>query len=363
MLPILLERELDMAVGADPLFDAIRRQVEDVAALDYPPDAALLEALLRRRRLLVIVDHLSEMSQTTRERVRPDARDFKAKALIVTSRRREELGGMSLIELQPMRVEAERLSEFMSAYLRARGTRDQFSDPEFFSACQQLTTLVGDRAVTILLVRLYADQLIEAKKAPEARELPANIPELMLRYVTLMNESLEEEPRSNSAVQRDAQKVAWTCLEGSFRPSEADRSAVLDVLGDDAEARLDYLQKRLLLVEVTGVREDRVRFKLDPLAEYLAAMNLIERLEAQPTKWRRFLKDLAPNIEVAREFLLALRDCVRTSPSVPSFVVSELTTLLGGGPEETSSRLAKAATKSRSARRPRVLKAHGESAA
>ena len=294
--------------------------------------------------------------------MRPDAPDFKAKALIITSRRREALGGIALVELQPMRVEAERLSEFMSAYLRARGMRDQFSDPEFFSACEGLTTLVGDRAVTILLVRLYADQLIEAKKAAEARELPASIPELMLRYVTRMNEALEEEPRSNSAVQRDAQKVAWTCLEGSFRPSEADRSAVLDGLGDDAEARLDYLQKRLLLVEVTGVREDRVRFKLDPLAEYLAAMNLIERLEAQPTKWRRFLKDLTPKLEGAREFLLALRDCVRASPSVPSFVVSGLTTLLDSGLEGKHLRLAGATTKSQSARhrRPRP---RGESAA
>jgi hypothetical protein len=134
-------------------------------------------------------------------------------------------------------------------------------------------------------------------------------------------------------------------------------------LGDDAEARLDYLQKRLLLVAVTGVREDRVRFKLDPLAEYLAAMDLIERLKAQPTKWRHLLKDTVSNADSAREFLLALRDCVRTSPGVPSFVVSELTTLLNGNREEKHLRPAETATKSRSARRRRVPRAHGESAA
>ena len=352
MLPVLLERELDTPVGPDhdPLFDAIRRQVEDVLGLDYPPDDELLEALLRRRRLLVIVDHLSEMSQTTQERVRPDAPSFKPKALIVTSRRREPLGGMTLIELQPMRVAAEQLSEFMSAYLRARGMRDQFSDPEFFAACQRLTTLVGDRSVTVLCVRLYADQLIEAKKATEARELPGNLPELMLRYVSLMNEAVEDEQRPNSEVQRDAQKVAWTCLDDSFRPSEADRSSVLDVLGNDAEARLEYLHTRLCLVEITGVREDRVRFKLDPLAEYLAAMNLIEQLEAQPTKWRGFLKDLGSDVEAAREFLLALRDCVRTSSGVPSFVLSGLTNLLEAGTKEKPSRTAGAASKSQPAR-------------
>jgi HEAT repeat protein len=364
MLPVLLERELDAPAAADhdPLFDAIRRQVEDVLGLDYPPDDEMMEALLRRRRLLVIVDHLSEMSQTTQERVRPDAPSFKPKALIITSRRRELLGGMTLMELQPMRVAAERLSEFMSAYLRARGMRDQFSDTEFFAACERLTTLVGDRTVTVLCVRLYADQLIEAKKAAEGRGLPGNMPELMLRYVSLMNEAVEDKQRPNSEVQRDAQKVAWTCLDESFRPSEADRSNVLETLGNDAEARLEYLHKRLFLVEVIGVREDRVRFKLDPLAEYLAAMNLIEQLEAQPTKWRRFLKDLGSDVETAREFLLALRDCVRTSSSVPSFVVSGLTNLLEGGPEKKPSRTAGEGSKSQPARH-RKPGVHRESAA
>ena len=125
---------------------------------------------------------------------------------------------------------------------------------------------------------------------------------------------------------------------------------MLETLGGDAEARLEYLHKRLCLVEVTGVREDRVRFKLDPLAEYLAAMNLIEQLEAQQTKWRRFLKDLGPHVEKAREFLLALRDCVRTSSGVPSFVLSGLTNLLEAGPEETPSRTAGAGSKSQPAR-------------
>ncbi|HET7239488.1 MAG TPA: hypothetical protein VFI76_10690, partial [Terrimicrobiaceae bacterium] len=352
MLPVLIERELDAPVAAnhDPLFEAIRRQLEDVLGLDYPPDDELLEALLRRRRLLVIVDHLSEMSQTTQERVRLDVPSFKPKALVITSRRRELLGGITLIELEPMRVAAERLSEFMSAYLRARGMREQFSDPEFFAACERLTTLVGDRAVTVLCVRLYADQLIEAKKAAEGRGLPGNLPELMLRYVSLMNEAVEDDQRPNAEVQRDAQKVAWACLDHSFRPSETDRSSVIEALGEDAEARLEYLQQRLFLVEVTGVREDRVRFKLDPLAEYLAAMNLIEQLEAQPTKWRRFFKDLGSDVEAAREFLLALRDCLRTSSGVPSFVLSGLTNLLEAGPEEKPSRTAVAGTKSQPAR-------------
>jgi hypothetical protein len=51
-----------------------------------------------------------------------------------------------------------------------------------------------------------------------------------------------------------------------------------------------------------------------------------------------FLKYVAQNLEGVREFLLALRDCVRTSPRVPAYVVSGLTTLLDGDIEEKPSR-------------------------
>jgi HEAT repeat protein len=315
MLPVLLEHELNPKVdkGRDELFEAIGRHIEDVLALDRRPNDDLLDALLRRRRLLVIVDHLSEMSEATRERIRPDAPDFAPKALIVTSRRRETLGGVIITELQPMRVEAERLSEFMSAYLRRSGVRDLFPDTEFFSACERLARLVGDRSATVLLVRLFADQLIEAKRAADARKLPANIPELMLAYVSLVNGAVPEKERTaDPEVQQDAQKVARACLAETFRPGDAGLPAVLGALGEDAGARLAYLRERLNLVDVVGVRKDRVRFQLDPLAEYLAALEIIGRLGTDRRGWARFLANLAKAAS-AREFLLVLRDCIRVS--------------------------------------------------
>jgi hypothetical protein len=332
MLPVLIEHELDAKVDSnrDPFFDTIRRHVEDMIGVPEPPDDALLEALLRNRRLLVIVDHLSEMNEATRERVRPDVPCFMAKALLVTSRRREELGGMSLTELQPMRVDAERLIDFMSAYLRECGVRDLFDDVQFIEACQRLKMLAGERAVTLLLVRLFADQLVEAKLDPKQRQLPENIPDLMLAYISRLNRTLPEgERRSIQDVYQDAKIVAWECVKGTLQPSDADYKVVLRALGKDAEAHLTYLGERLRLVEIRGVSEDRVRFQLDPLAEYLAALSLVERLGTGKGAWRQFLADLPSNASNADEFLLALRDCVNARPqnAIPSFVADALNRL------------------------------------
>ena len=43
----------------------------------------LLVQLLRKQRLLVIVDHLSEMSETTRKQIRPELPSFSVNALIL----------------------------------------------------------------------------------------------------------------------------------------------------------------------------------------------------------------------------------------------------------------------------------------
>jgi hypothetical protein len=51
----------------------------------------LCDRLLRQRRILVIVDHLSEMSEATRKEIRPGHLDFLVNALIVTSRLDEKL--------------------------------------------------------------------------------------------------------------------------------------------------------------------------------------------------------------------------------------------------------------------------------
>jgi hypothetical protein len=137
---------------------------------------SLVEALLRKRRLLVIVDHLSEMAETTRNKIRPANREFPIHALIVTSRLQELLGDAPKMVLEPLRVEGNRLSEFINAYL-PQGERHLFEDEDYFEVCRRLSHIVGQRNITVLLARLYVDQTI-AEQEGAGGTLPDSVPEL-----------------------------------------------------------------------------------------------------------------------------------------------------------------------------------------
>src|SRR3954470_17902370 len=76
------------------------------------------------------------------------------------------LGNLTKHMVEPMRIEGKRLSVFLDAYLNERRKRDLFDDPEYFDACSQLSRMVGERDVTVLLAKLYADQMVATKESP-----------------------------------------------------------------------------------------------------------------------------------------------------------------------------------------------------
>jgi hypothetical protein len=110
--------------------------------------------------------------------------------------------------------------------------------------------------------------------------LPATIPDLMLSYVNNINENVRRERQAdtpdNRTVQKAAKLVAWACLKNDFRPGQPAAKAETEV---DAQM-LNYLESRLQLIRTVGVEEDRVQFLLDPLSEYLAALQAIDILRS-----------------------------------------------------------------------------------
>jgi hypothetical protein len=150
-----------------------------------------------------------------------------------------------------------------------------------------------------------ANELVDA-------ELPETIPDLMLQY---LNELNRKEPKlDDRSVHAAAKKIAWECLRQTFRPSPASVEAILQTLGgnSEAEARLDYMEKKLHLVQCLGTGRDRVKFSLDPLAEYLAGLYILEKNGDSEQRWQEFLGQVdgvtgAPG--AINGFLLAVRDC------------------------------------------------------
>ena len=241
MLPVLIEEDLQPSAPAPTagpiapaLTETIRGQVQLLTGKAEPPSAELSDRLLRRRRVLVIVDHLSEMGEATRSAVRPGQPDFPVNALIVTSRIRETLGNAisTATVVQPLRIEGNRLSSFMDAYLLQRGKRQLFDDREFFKACGQLTLIVGGSKSTVLLAKLFAEQLIGQRRGAQAGALPANVPDLMLGYVNELNRNIPDDDRRNDReVRRDAEALAWECLKPTYQPAPVARELALEALG------------------------------------------------------------------------------------------------------------------------------------
>ena len=330
-IPVLIEHELDdeaVPQGPKRFGEAIRGTLQALVGTPKPISENLVLALLRNQRVLVIVDHLSEMSDKTRDQIRPAAADFPASALVVTSRLKETLGSVPKSTLEPIRIEADRLSAFVDGYLTKKEKRADLRDPDFFEACRRLSDVVGERGVTVLLASLFLDQFTSTMDGSASSKLPDNVPELMLRYIEELLPS-DSDGETIRGVQHDAKVAAWVCVRDAFRPRAVDRSKVLDELGeDDATNRLARLETTLGILRTEGASHDKVRYGLDPLGEYLAALHITERYKRNSGHWRAFvqkaskMKSDSPSVS---EFVAAVKDCCKISQwVVPNEILEEL---------------------------------------
>ncbi|MEO1375090.1 MAG: HEAT repeat domain-containing protein, partial [Cyanobacteria bacterium J06635_10] len=124
MLPVLIEEELRLKKSRKdeiPLLEAIQGQLQDLIDSPKPIPQELLEQLLRQRRILVIVDHFSEMSDATRQAINPDSPNFCINALVVTSRLDEKLGRITKTTLHPHRINGVREAHAVRAASRREG--------------------------------------------------------------------------------------------------------------------------------------------------------------------------------------------------------------------------------------------------
>jgi formylglycine-generating enzyme required for sulfatase activity len=322
LLPVLIEQELDDT----PLRTAIREQLPRNPDGTFIADE-LLDALLRQRRVLVILDHVSEMSDGTYNQMKQALEASPINALLITSRLKEKnLGRTSYHLLQPQKIEGAKLSRFIEPYLEAQGKKDLFEDDEeFLRTCRRLSNMMAAtlQNATALLVKLYIDQVVIVGEQKDF-QLPDNIPDLMLEYLNKLNreESIDASIRQDNAkIQQDAKRLAWECLKHTYRPAEANRADVLEALTDasaanstaEAEARLAYLRKPLGLTQLSP-SETKVKIVLDTVAEYLAALHVTDYCQKEDSdeRWQQFFEtvDADPSsLPTIRGFLLALRNC------------------------------------------------------
>jgi hypothetical protein len=231
-----------------------------------------------------------------------------------------------------MRIKGNYISSFLMAFLTQPKKRELYEDEEFFEACIRLSRMVGIRNITLLLAKLYADHMIATKEDFTFDQLPSNIPDLMLSYLNWINRQKSEKNPGNPSVQRISKVISWENLRVTFRPTDGRLADIQTALADelDLDQKLRYLSQELGIIRFIGLAENKVRIALDPLAEYLAGLRLLELYGPNEAHWKAFLeeadkKEGAPaSIE---GFLLAVRDCCLDKGKecgVPGFVEQEL---------------------------------------
>lgn len=333
-IPILIEPgvSIDFSGGESGIRGLLRVQLRDTLSMaDLLPNR-LFDRLLGSGRLLVILDGASEMNQlagVNQSGPRIDA-GFPAAALIATARSTEAFSAGTYTDIYPQRIDTEHLSPFMNAYLAT--VHLNIEDEKLYDACRRLSLMVGrGRGITPLLAQLYAMSIVNAndtRKSPA--ELPATIPELMLRYIDDLMSHAADRGMGTREVHRAAKRMAWEAIRNTFRPIPGRLDLVLDAPEADAvtEPMVGYLQNRLHLIEV--VTDGRYQFLLDPLAEYLGALWLLNSLQSNEMEWKELLNrlDRAPGAPTEiLGFLVALHDALLwrgDDCQVPTFVAGEV---------------------------------------
>jgi photosystem II stability/assembly factor-like uncharacterized protein len=355
MIPIFLEEDTsDLLVT---LTGHLKRMVgED----DIAPD--LVKELLRTKRLLVIVDALSERSFETQKHIQTIHEVAPINAMLLTSRRPPEFGPTAVTHLWPEPLSADKLVYFVTEYLarteaeareaRARGAEtpeaeacepdllfpgretlnlaerllDLFEiDPRPVEAKQSGTQTVlavpmaqrdqGDRGVrqdrrqslvTPLLVRLFIDQAIDLRKKQRSIEsLPTSIPEVILNFLRLVN---PEDNRSPNVVHNDlmiegARVLGWTSL------GNVDLTRFLDdrrAVAPDNSAQLAFPLNALTPgdfyrdVARDALRARHISFEPDQVIDRLIANGVLIENKPAGTSVLRF------NLDPVAEHLAAL---------------------------------------------------------
>ena len=341
MLPVLIEGSFKPDEGeGESILDIIRGKLGALANLGEDPPAELVRRLLRKQRILVIIDGLSEMNDASRRSIQPDSANFDANALVVTSR--FDVSLMSIpnkTTISPLRIPSTLLPTFFKSYASRFGKDASFEENEPLFGAVEFAKIVGNRPITVLLAKQYVKLMID-RKMGFSGEMPENVPDLMLAYLNHLNRPL---PGVSSPVvdQRDvhhaAKTIAWECVREALHSASAPYASISDKFGDETigTQMITYLNEDLRLLQITGAGLDRVSFTLDPLAEYLAAIYLLEANKSEEDPWRKFLAKAAATVSSGSSsgFLRALRDCCVSKGAdnqVPSFVVDELDMLLNG---------------------------------
>ncbi len=320
LIPVFIEDETQDLVGS---VTGLLRQM--VGPEEIETD--IVANLLRHKRLLVIVDGLSERSLPTQRHIESVHQTASVNAMVVTTRHPPDFGPTPTISLWPEKVTVETLFYFLTEYLRRTGADELFPGRQALQMGDRLLAAVegGSKRLvaTPLLIKLFVDQAIELRKRGEPLgHLPVSIAETMLEHLRRTNPQDSQTPNyvSNDVIIQAARVLGRCSLGDDYVPRDFFQDAAQKAL-DEHGLRAGQANLIGRLAE-NGVIEERdrggtkiLRFSLDTVAEYMTALYWLDRLRDNASEWQAWLAHLRSvdgYPDRIRGFVVALEDCVLT---------------------------------------------------
>jgi len=128
-------------------------------------ETALGEALLRHKRLIPILDHVSELPELSELARQQLVHNLPAGLVITTSRSlKHGYHKRPLSRIEPLQIATDRLQSFFLDYLRQQGQGEVLKDDDLVPAQNQLRRIVGDKPITALLAQMFIDDAIPKRK-------------------------------------------------------------------------------------------------------------------------------------------------------------------------------------------------------
>jgi photosystem II stability/assembly factor-like uncharacterized protein len=319
-----------IAEETDDLAKSIRDKV--VLFLGEEIETEFLKALLRKQRILLVLDGVSERSPVMQERVMKIMADLPANALVVTSRTRVKLLAHSQLEIDPIPLNSETLLTLMTGLLRQWLTRQDGGDSdrkprkripiasqlELGRRLAELASLNGDELpITPLLVRLYVQKAVKLLARGDSIEaLPKTVPDVYFDYLKQVNPS----SRSADYYLDEAAMIKVCCalgrlalrksfVPGSFSGWEAEQT--LREINEPSGA-LKRLAANGVLSAIEAGADWIYSFVSDPTAEFLAAFAWAQRCGEDPDQWAHLGEMLRAGWAECEGFRLALALTIST---------------------------------------------------
>jgi photosystem II stability/assembly factor-like uncharacterized protein len=319
MIPLFVRRPT-----TDLLMTA-KEMLKPVVEYEADLDDELLAAVIQYKRVLIIIDSLSEWSEAERTYIEGIRGKMAVGALIITSRR--ALAFPKARQVTVPGLDTASMFQFREQYLqKVKFPRSPDIEAVLdHGLIEMKTRWFEGNEPTCLLVRMFIDDAIAGMlQTPTPDSLASNAADVIIRYVQRLTAS-----EGADLVLRVAKDSAKEMLSGEFVPQSVAEAGLLgklaEILKDEpVKAALDKLVAAGIMETGSVAGTTTLQFIHDPVAEFLASIRYCEELKDkdQPA-WDRFAAKVHQVALQSPGFVFALQTSLasyRTLLKLPDYM-------------------------------------------